>query len=157
MTGQFPFQRIHVHVVKLFDSLLQPLHVEIMEATLPETRQRVLGVRKIQLELCGWLPLFASQAARDALFQDLNHDGGRTFGRLGNEKMNVLGHDHIAKDTEDIASAHSFESALEEFRDLSAGRIRKPVVTTEGEEMKVFTLLEPFEPGRHGGGILLPP
>ena len=35
MIDQFSFQRIHVHVVKLFDPLLQTPHVEIIEAALP--------------------------------------------------------------------------------------------------------------------------
>jgi hypothetical protein len=76
---------------------------------------------------------------------------------LGNEQMNMLGHHDIAEYAKDIPPAHGFESALKEFADWSGVKIGKPVVATEGEEMKVFTLLEPFEPGRHGGGILLPP
>src|SRR5258708_37813576 len=40
---QFSFQRVHVHVVKFFDSLLQTPHVEIAEPPLPKTRQRILA------------------------------------------------------------------------------------------------------------------
>jgi hypothetical protein len=37
MSGQFSLQRIHVHVMDLFEFLFQTPHVEIIEAALPET------------------------------------------------------------------------------------------------------------------------
>ena len=43
MIDQFSFERIHVHVVELFDSLLQTPNVEIVEAALPEAWQRIVA------------------------------------------------------------------------------------------------------------------
>ncbi len=53
MIDQFSFQRIHVHVVKFFDSLLQTPNIEIVEAALPEARQRSIAVGKRQAKLSG--------------------------------------------------------------------------------------------------------
>ena len=44
MIDQFSFQRVHVHVVKFFDPLLQTPNIEIVEAALPEARQRIVPV-----------------------------------------------------------------------------------------------------------------
>jgi len=64
MIDQFSFQRIHVHVVKLFDSLLQTPHIEIVEAPLPRARRRIVAVCKVQIQLSGDRPPLATQAAR---------------------------------------------------------------------------------------------
>jgi len=69
----------------------------------------------------------------------------------------MLGHHNIAENTEDIASAHGFESVFKEFADWGDSKIGKPAMATEGEEMEILTLLEPCEPGRHNGGSSLPP
>src|ERR1700691_4282078 len=67
MIDQLPFQRIHVHVMKFFDSLPQTPHVEIVEAALPEAAKRIVAARKWQTKLSGRVALLAAQAARDAL------------------------------------------------------------------------------------------
>jgi hypothetical protein len=59
----FSFQRIHVHIVKFFDSLLQTLHVEIIEAALPKARQRIVATCKDQIQLSGGRSPLATQAA----------------------------------------------------------------------------------------------
>ena len=44
--GQSSLQRVHVHVVELFDSLFQTPNIEIVEAALPEARQRIVALCK---------------------------------------------------------------------------------------------------------------
>jgi hypothetical protein len=62
MIDQFSLQRIHVHVVKFLDSLLQTPHVEIVEPALPKPGQRIVATRKDQPQLPGRASP-ASQAA----------------------------------------------------------------------------------------------
>jgi len=76
---------------------------------------------------------------------------------FGNQQMHMFGHHHVAENVKDVASAYRFEGGLEQVTGSRAGKIRKPTVTTEGEEMKSSLLLEPFKSGRHSEGILLPP
>ena len=82
---QFSFERIHGHVVRLLDSLLQTPDVEVVKSALPETRQRNFGAGEDEFQLTGGRPPLAAQAARDALFQDLNNGGRRPLERLGDE------------------------------------------------------------------------
>ena len=96
MIDQFSFERIHVHVVKFFGSLLQTPDIKIVEASLPEAAERIVSTRKCQTRLSGRIALLAAQTARDALLQNLNHGGRRTFGRLADEQVDVLGHDDVA-------------------------------------------------------------
>ena len=84
MIDQFSFQRIHMHVVKFFDFLLQTPHIEIVEAALPKARHRIVATWKDQIQLSGGRSPLAAQAARDALFQNLNYGRGRSFDRFAN-------------------------------------------------------------------------
>jgi len=49
MSDQFSLQRIHVHVVKLFNSFLQTPDVEIVETALPETVVRSVEQSRAEL------------------------------------------------------------------------------------------------------------
>lgn len=67
MVDQFSFQRVHMHVVQLFDSLLQAPYIEIIKAALPEARPRIVVTGEDQIQSrSGGSPL-AAQAARHAL------------------------------------------------------------------------------------------
>lgn len=89
MGNLLSFQRIHVHLVHLLDSLFQASHIEIVESALPENRQRALAAREGQTGLCGWRSILVGQAARDALFQDLNHGGRGSVGRFAAQQVSV--------------------------------------------------------------------
>ena len=108
MSDKFSLHWIHVHVVELLDELGLAPDVEIVEAVLPEPRQGLEQIAEGQFQLPGgWPPSrLAAQATRHALLQDL-HDGGRSaLGRLADEQVNVVGHDHVARERESVAVAH---------------------------------------------------
>jgi len=112
MCDQFPFQRIHMHVVEFLDELRLTPHVEIVEARLPEMGQGIVGVpeRKSELLGGGFFAWFGAQSPRHALFQDL-HDAGRSaLGRLADEQVNVVGHDDVTDDRQLVAVAHLAEN-----------------------------------------------
>jgi hypothetical protein len=50
MNDEFSVQGMHVHVLKLFDFLLESPHVEVVEPALPETGQRIFGVFETQYQ-----------------------------------------------------------------------------------------------------------
>jgi len=58
--------------------------------------------------------------------------------------MNVLRHDHIAKYEKDVSPSHSLKGSLENSASLSGTQIRKSIMTTEGQEMKVVGPLKPL-------------
>jgi hypothetical protein len=85
MIDQFSFQRIHVHVVEFFKSLLQTPDIEVVKPPLPKPRLRIFAPFKAQIQLSSIRSLFPAQAPGDALFQNLNRRRGRSFCRLANE------------------------------------------------------------------------
>jgi hypothetical protein len=56
--------------------------------------------------------------------------------------MYVFWHDYIAVDMEDISPARLLQCTLEQLTGCRCGKIRLPVVTTEGEEVSVPRLLK---------------
>jgi hypothetical protein len=49
MIDQFSFQRIHMHILKFFNSLLRTPHIEIAEAALPKARLWIVTTGKDQM------------------------------------------------------------------------------------------------------------
>ena len=80
MADQTALHRIHVHVVELFNSLLQTPYIEVVEAALPEPGQKIFAAFKGQFQLSVVRPPFAAQAPRDA--QDLGNQRGDVFDDL---------------------------------------------------------------------------
>ena len=71
MIDQFPFQRVHVHVVEFFHSLFQTPYIEIVETPLPETWQRIVATCKDQIQLFGGPPLFYGASAAKHVVSEL--------------------------------------------------------------------------------------
>jgi hypothetical protein len=134
---QFPFQRIHMHVVKFFDSLLQTPHVEIIETPLPKTRQRIATACKGQIQLRRGSALLATQAARDALLQNLNHRGRCSSHRLADEQVNVLGHDNISDQRKSVAVAHLTKNLDKNILGANRTQKRQTSIAGEGNEMQM--------------------
>ena len=108
MSDEASLHWIHVHVVEFLDEFSLAPDVEIVEAVLPETRQRFGCIAEGQFQLPGGCPPsgLAPQAARHALLQHL-HDGGRSApGGLADEQVNVVGHDDVTRERESVAVAH---------------------------------------------------
>ena len=90
MIDQFPFERIHVHVVQFFNSLLQTPNIKIVEAPLPETAKLILAAREGQTKLSRRVAFFATQAARDALLQHSNYRGRRNLTLIFDDNVGVV-------------------------------------------------------------------
>jgi hypothetical protein len=150
MIDQFSFQRVHVHVMKFFHSFLQTPNIEIVEAALPEARQRIIAVCKCQTELPVRLAFFAAQAARDALLQNLNHGGRRAFGGLADEQVNVIGHNDIAHQRETVAIARLAENLDENISGANGAQQRQASIASEGDEMKMPVPVVANEFADHG-------
>jgi len=124
-----------VHVVQLFDSLLQTPDVEVVKPALPETRQRGVAVLKVERHLPRiWLALPA-QAPRDALLDHLNHGRWGPAGRLADQQVDVLRHDHEAHECEAEAIPHLAEDLDEDVS--RAGRPQNWQALVAGERNEV--------------------
>jgi hypothetical protein len=71
--------------------------------------------------------------------------------------MHVLRHDHIAKYEQDISPSHLLKRSLENSAGLRSFQIRKPIMATKSEEMKIAGLLKALKPVGHDNQILFPP
>ena len=126
-----------MHVVEFFDSLFQTPHVKVVKPPLPKARQRIVATGKDQIQLpCGRSPL-ATQAARDALLQNLNESGRRTFGRLADEQMDVLRHDDITRQGEAVAVAHLAKNMDESISGANRAQKRQASIAGERNEMQM--------------------
>jgi hypothetical protein len=136
MIDPFPLQRIHMHVVEFFASFLQTPDIKIVEASLPEAAEHVV-VRKWQTKLPGSDALAATQSARNALLQHLNHSGRRACGRLTDEQMNVLWHDNIAYERESVAVARFAQNLNKSISIGNGAQKGQSSVARECNEMEI--------------------
>jgi hypothetical protein len=91
LLDQPTYNGIAVHVSKLFDALVAGMHVEVVVARLPE------------------LLALALQELGRLCLQDVQRHGERMQFRLGDEKMNMLGHQDVSEDPELVPPAQAFE------------------------------------------------
>ena len=137
MIGQFSFQRIHVQVVELFDSLLQTPHVKVVKPPLPKSRERIVATGEEQTQLRSGRSPLAAQAARDTLFQNLNDRGRGSFSRLADEQVDMLRHDDVTHQGEPVTVAHFVKNMDESISSANRAQQRQASVTTEGDEMQM--------------------
>ena len=147
---QLSVQRIHVHVVKFFDPLLQTPHVEIIEASLPKARQRLVATCKHQMQLSGGRSPFRAQAARDALFQNLNDGRRRSFDRFADEQMDVLRHDDVAHQGEAVAIAHLAKNINKNISGTNGAQKGQASIASERNEMQMAASVVANEFVGHG-------
>jgi hypothetical protein len=149
MIDQFSFERIHVHVVKFFDSLLQAPHIKIIEATLPESTERI-AAGKWQTKLSSSIALLAAQASRDALLQHLNHSGRRPIGRLADQQVDVLRHDDIAHEGESIVVAGLAKNLDKGVSSANRAQQRQASIASEGDKVQMAASIMADEFVGHG-------
>ena len=63
---------------------------------------------------------------------------------LGQEEVDVFGHDYVAEDVELIFFACGFEGVLEDGSGFRRGQVGVAVVTAEGDEVEIACLLSSF-------------
>jgi hypothetical protein len=148
--NQAALQRIHVHVLELFDFLLQTPHVEIIEAALPKARQRIVATCKGQMQLSGGLALFAAQTARDALFENLHGHGRSATTGLADQQVNVFGHHDVTHQREAKAIAHLAKNIHKSISGANRAQQRQASIASESNEMQMSTTVAPDELVGHG-------
>ena len=153
----FSFERIHVHVVKFFNLLLETPDIEVVEAALPEAAQRIVaaGERETRLPCEAALP--AAQAARDALLQDLNHSGRSSLCRFADEKMNVFGRNDVAHERKTVAISGFSENLNKRISRANRAQQRQPPIASESNEVKMPVPVMSNEFASHGERKVNPP
>lgn len=129
---QSALHRVAMNVADHFGASLFPMDVAVKVAFLPE------------------LLVTASQFARRDLlygFEKLGHEDRR---RLIDEQMDVLGHQDVGVDPCLMPCASQFQYSLNCVLGVRRIEKRETVKATEGDEVKSFRFLEPFQTVRHG-------
>jgi hypothetical protein len=80
----------------------------------------------------------------------LNEGGDGACFRFIREEVDVLGHDDVGRDTEALLFAGLFEDYLNDVFGGVGLKEGLTVVTTEGDEMEIPSLLVTFEARWHG-------
>jgi hypothetical protein len=102
--------------------------------------------------LIGGLPLF-SRAARDTLFENLDSYGQISFRWFGDEKMEMLRHDHITPDNELVFLSDFFESFNEQVTATGGGKKWLAMVATAGDEVLIAAGMKPLQTFGHGESL----
>lgn len=139
-----------MHVAQFLDALLLGEHVKVIKPRLPKAAGCSRG------EECALASVRFStdeRAAGDGLLERL-HCGRKIFAlRLGDEQMDVLGHDDVADDAEAVGDARLFEDAQDEVAPASGSQERTAMVTTAGDEVEMSVSVEALEIARHRGSL----
>jgi hypothetical protein len=83
------------------------------------------------------------------MFQDVQSGGQDVRFRLGQEQVDVLGHEDVAVNVEVVPGAEPFQLSEEEETGGVVVEQRSTAVATEGDEVVGSTGLVPFEIGGH--------
>ena len=137
MSDELAVQRIHMHVLELFNFLLQAPNIEVVEAALPKSRQRIFVAVEAELQLASRRAALATQFSRDALFQDLHHSGGASVPRLADQHMHVLGHNHVTHQRELVAVAHLTQYVHKDVSGANRAQQRYAAITTKCNEVQM--------------------
>ena len=137
MADQFFPNGVGMHIVEFFEQLGAGVDVEVVVAALPETAKEISVVGKTEPQLVFRTTLPCSHAAGKPLLEDLNDFGGRSRTGLGDEQMQVFGHDDVADDAKMIAGADFLENLHGEISGASGSEKGSSLVAAEGDEVKV--------------------
>ena len=124
---------------------------EIVESTLPEAWQSAFAARQRQTQLRRGRSLFAAQAARDALFQNLNHGGGRSLDRFADQQVNVFRHVRVTHERKTVAVADFAQHLDKDILGANRTQERLALITTEGNEVKMPAPVDASEFVGHRG------
>lgn len=90
------------------------------------------------------------QFAGKALLEDLHDDRVRGFVGLADEKMNVLGHDHVASHDKTVTMPCLFQDEKEQVAALCCSEQGTALVATESDEVEIACVVTAPETGGHG-------
>ncbi len=107
---------IGMHVLQFFSYFVTAVHVEVIKACLPETRQSQTIVHEGQPELpAGGFAFFPTQISRNSLFERLQHHRRCRFRWLADQQVHVIGHDYITHQQKLVAFANRSQRAQTSF------------------------------------------
>ena len=92
----------------------------------------------------------ASQFARGGLLEDFEKLGNEDRWWLVHEQMDVFGHQNVCVDPCLMPGPRPFQHGLDRLPRSERFKQRQTVKATEGDEVKSFRLLKPFQATRHG-------
>jgi hypothetical protein len=69
--------------------------------------------------------------------------------RLGHQQVNMLGHNHIARDIQTIPSPHTLQRVLEHIARLRSPQPRRTLITAKREEVQASCFLKPLQSPGH--------
>ncbi len=124
--------RIAVNVAQLFNVFTFAPDVEILISRLPE---RMACLPRIQF-------------SGDDLLQHLQRNRQRPAFRFADEKMHVFRHHDITDHTEPVPLAYSLQLSHKHIPSVGREK-RSTMVATEGNEVKLSSLLIPLQSPRH--------
>jgi hypothetical protein len=130
-------------------------YVEVVEPLLPNV-------------FCGIVPLRPGVGTRvtphlsqhlsgKPLFQHLHHLGRIAFLRFADQKVKVLGHDHVSHHHKFVGDAGLFQDLQEQSAPGRRAQSRTPLIATARDQMKVLRTVVARESGGHEESIFLGP
>lgn len=155
MLHQSSRDRIPVHVFQFLKHLLLAPHIEIVDRSavthdidpsLPETGKFRTSFPESKLHLCRHLPsVFGTQFSRHPQFQNVHNRRRRSALRFSHQEMHVLRHNHISHDQKPIFRPNLIQDPQENIPRAGRTEQRKPSVTAEGKEVKIFPSIIAFQ------------
>jgi len=95
----------------------------------------------------------AMQDLGETFFDYLHHDG-RVFDlRLGDEKVEVLGHDHVSDNYEAVSQPCLLQNPQEQVAPLRGSQLRLAMIATTGNEVEVVSTVPALQALGHGTEI----
>ena len=98
--------------------------------------------------------MFAAQAARDPLFEDLHDSRGRSPGWFADQQVDVLWHHDVAHQGKLETFPHFAKNLAEEISCARGTQERQSAITTEGNEMEMPPAEDADQMFDHGRGLL---
>jgi hypothetical protein len=128
--NQSGFDRVAVHVAELLDSIGFGEDIEVVVARFPNK--------------------FIYAGSGEALLEDLNRSGELLPVGLGYKKMDVVRHEDVAEDVEEVFPAGLFKDSLEGVTGFRGFEDVGVAVATDGNEVEVAGVLAAVEAFWHG-------
>ena len=128
-----------MHIVEFLDEFLLTPDIEIVEARLPELGQAIMHMAERKWELLAgrFFARIAAEPPRHTLLQHLHDGRGRTFRRLADEQVDVVGHDDVAHQCKAVAVAHFAQNLHKQILRARGGKQGQSSVTAARNEMEV--------------------
>jgi hypothetical protein len=135
-----------MHVVQLFDPLLRRPHIKIVKPPLPEMFRALIRHARPKSQLIPIpTPPFSPNRSRHPLLEHVHHRPGRANPRLGDQNVNVFGHDDVTDQRELIFLPHPAQNLEQQLALASIPQKGKSSIAATGDEMQMPLVITPFE------------